>query len=95
VGPVCEVLIESDDNLHLELIDQILDSVADSINRTRKGRVWDVWVRGRPIYVSVAGSPPVVTLVAGCNDSEDVAILRELSMKIAEATGGVASSPEK
>jgi hypothetical protein len=79
----------------LDAIDSVLASAADRIERTRKGRVWDVWVRERPVHVRVEGSPPMVMLSAGCNDPEDYAILRRLAADLARAVGGVASRPVK
>ena len=60
----------------LEAIDIVLTLVVDPINRTRKGKVWDVWIGGRPVHVSVAGSPATVELAAGCNSPEDFAALK-------------------
>jgi hypothetical protein len=95
VGPACEVLLESDDGATLDALDTVLASLANRIDRTRKGRVWDVWVRERPIHVQVVGSPPAVELSAGCNSPEDYAILREIAGRIVEVIGGMASEPEK
>ena len=94
MGPTCEVLLETDDGTALEVIDAVL-AAAGRINRTHKGRVWDVWVAGRPVHVSVAGTTPAVTLAAGCNGSEDYAVLRRLAGELASALGGVASEPVK
>ena len=95
MGPTCEVLIESDDGQTLDTIDELLTTVADKIDRTRKGRVWEVWIRGRPVYVQVVKSPPAVELSAGCNLPEDHNVLRELSLQIADVLKGIASEPEK
>jgi IS4 transposase len=95
MGPTCEILLEVDDQPTLDAIDKILVSAADRIDRTRKGRVWDVWIRSRPVHVDVSRPPPVVTLSAGCNTSEDFAVLRELAASIVEVVGGIASEPEK
>lgn len=95
MGPTREVLIDADDSSLLEALDALLATASNYIKRTRKGRVWDVWVRNRPIHVQVGGNPAVVTLSAGCNASEDAAILREVADKIVEVIGGLASEPEK
>jgi hypothetical protein len=94
-GPICEVLLEADDGVALDTIDAILTAAGEHIGRTRKGRVWDAWVAGRPVHVSVGGSPPAVTLAAGCNCPEDYDMLRRLAGEMAAALGGVASEPEK
>ena len=95
MGPTCEVLIESDDGLTLDTIDELLATVAEEINRTRMGRVWEVWIRGRLVYVHVVTSPPAVKISAGCNQPEDYNVLRELSLQIADVLKGIASEPEK
>ena len=94
-GPSCEVLLEVDDDSALCAIDAILAAVSAPIERTRKGRVWSVWIAGHPVYVSVERSPPSVSLSAGCNGPEDYEILRKLAGEIASTLGGVASEPVK
>lgn len=94
-GPACEVLLDVDDNSTLCEIDTILAAFSARIERTRKGRVWNVWIASRPIHVSVERSPPSVTLVAGFNGQEDYEILRKLAGEIASTLGGVASEPVK
>jgi len=94
MGPTCEVVLESDDGATLDTIDLLLASIAEQVTRTRKGRTWDVWVRGRPIHVHVTGMPPRVELSAGCNGPEDYTALRELTAAIALTTGGIVSVPE-
>ena len=94
-GPTCEVLLEADDGPALDMIDAVLAAAAERIDRTRKGRVWDVWVAGRPVHVWVDGPPPAVGLAAGCNGPEDYAVLRRLTVGLAAALGGVASEPVK
>ncbi len=95
MGPTCEILLETDDGPTQDRIDEVLASVADRIDRTRKGRVWDVWIHGRPLHVIITSSPPVVTLSAGCNSYDDVNIVRELAECIVNAVGGLYSGPEK
>ncbi len=94
-GPTSEVLLEDDDGSTLDAIDQVLASVADQIERTRKGRVWNLFIRGRPVHVKVTGTPPTVELSAGCNAPEDYDVLRELCDVLLQAVGGIASEPEK
>ena len=95
MGPTCEVLLESDDDTVLDAIDLILSAVAERIDRTRKGRVWDVWVSGRPVHVSVERMPPAVALAAGCSGPDDYAVLRRLAADLASSLDGVASEPVK
>jgi hypothetical protein len=95
MGPSCELLIQADDGPAVDAIDRLLAKAAEKITRTRKGRVWDIWIRGRPVHVQVSGSPPTVELSAGCNQPEDYGVLRELSQQIAEELGGMASEPVK
>lgn len=95
MGPTCEVLLLSNDNATLDTIEVVLSEAAEEIVRTRKGRVWDLRVDGRPVHVAVIGKTPVVTLAAGCNSPEDYLVLRRLANKVAEALGSVASPPVK
>lgn len=94
-GPTCEVLLEADDGPTLDAIDCVLAAAAEQVDRTRKGRVWNVRIGGRPVHVSVGGSPPTVTLSAGCNEAADYRVLRRLAGELAGALGGLASEPEK
>ncbi len=94
-GPACEVLIESDSGPTLDEIDAVLADLAERIERTRKGRVWDMWVDGRPVHVMVASSPPGIELSAGCNSLEDHAMLERLAGALVERLGGLASPPSK
>jgi hypothetical protein len=95
VGPTCEVLLESVAPPVLDAVDAVLSALAERVDRTRKGRAWDVWVDGRPVHVEVAGSPPSVGLSAGCNGPEDYAILERLAGALADRFGGLASAPSK
>jgi hypothetical protein len=88
-------LLPSDGPLVLEAIDMYLASLADRIERTRKGRVWDIWVDGCPVRVAVVTSTPAVELSAGCNRAEDYAVLRKLTTGLAATCGGSASEPTK
>ncbi len=95
-GPTCEAeLLAPADEDALTMIDAILASIAKPLIRTRKGRVWDVWVGGRPVHVVVLDSTPRVELSAGCNSPDDYAALRRLGCELAAALGGVASEPVK
>jgi hypothetical protein len=95
VGPTCAILLDADDELTLDSIDSFLESIADRIDRTRRGRVWDIWVRDRPVHVQIAGTPPEAILSAGCNQPEDYDVLRDLVKGIVDTVGGFASEPEK
>ena len=94
-GPTSEVLIDRVDGATLDAIDQALTSVAEEIERTRKGRAWNLFIRGHPIHVQVRNAPPAVELSAGCNEVEENENLRGLSEAIIRAVGGIASEPEK
>ena len=95
MSPTCEVLLESGEAPILDTIDAFLAPVADEIERTRRGRVWNVWIGGRPIHVAVVCSPLSIEMSAGCNDAEDYAALRKLAEGLAEACDGLASEPIK
>jgi hypothetical protein len=95
MGPSCEVLLENDDLATLIAIDAVLDKYADRLERTRKGRVWQLWIDGHPILASVKGPPPSLGLSAGCNSKEDYALLGRLAGAVETAIGGIASEPEK
>lgn len=93
MGPSCEVLLINDDGATLEAIDAILSARSNRIDRTRKGRVWDIWIRGHPVHIRIDRS--VVALSAGLNSHEDASILRELAESIVHTVGGMHSEPEK
>lgn len=94
-GPTCEVLLEIDDGTTIDALDSVLAALSHRIERTRKGRVWDVWVGGRPVHVNIPDGTAVVELSAGCNSLEDYAVLRRITGEIIAAIGGLASQPEK
>ena len=94
-GPTCTVLIEDITDSVLKALDALLAEESDTIERTRRNRVWEVWIRGRPIHVSANDSPSEVLLSAGCNSPEDYEVLHLLAAKIAHTFGGVASAPVK
>jgi hypothetical protein len=94
-GPTCEVLLASNDDSTPDVIDTVLANAAERIDRTRKGRAWDVWVSGHPIHVWVDGPRPVLGLAAGCNGPEDYAVLRQLAADLGSALDGLASEPIK
>jgi hypothetical protein len=91
MGPTCKVLLESDGPPMLCAADAFLASVADRIERTRKGQTWDIWIDGRPIHVEVTTSPPAIGLSAGCNGAEDYTLLRRLAGGLAAVCGGLTS----
>ena len=95
MGPTCEVLLHSDKLYVLDAIDACLVSLCLEVNRTRKGRVWDVLVDGCPVHIAIAAGPPAIELSAGCNRTEDLAALRKLASALAIATTGEASDPMK
>ena len=95
MGPTCQVLMTANDDAILDAVDAVLAGVAERVDRTRKGKVWDLWVGGRPVHVSISGSPAAVTLAAGCNCPEDYAVLRQLAGALASTLGGVATQPIK
>jgi hypothetical protein len=95
MGPACEVLLGADEPSILDVVDALLDSIADRIERTRKGRVWDLWIGGRPIHVEVGSSLTSIKLSAGCDGAEDYTLLRQLSEGLAAVCGGLASEPIK
>jgi hypothetical protein len=95
VGPTCEILVSADDEPTLDSIEAFLESIADRIDRTRKGCVWDVWFRGWPARVQIVGSPPEAVLSAGGNQPEDYAVIRDLAKCIVEAVDGLSSEPGK
>ncbi len=97
-GPTSEVVFEPSPGVdHLKVIDALLAKVSERIERTRKGRVWDVWIRGRCIDVWVEREDGLETVILsiGCKAPEDYAALRELSQQLAQALDGLASEPVK
>lgn len=82
-----ETTLDGDD---LDRLDAILARRANRLERTRKGRVWDVWVKGRPIHVSAHRAESELHLIAGCSSCEDYEVLGELADSIATALGGIA-----
>jgi hypothetical protein len=95
MGPSCDVVLDVVDDATLETIDSKLADVAETITRTRGGRKWQIWIRGRPVIVSIEGTSSSVSLSAGCNALEDYEILRQLSAQLALELGGLASEPIK
>jgi hypothetical protein len=95
LGPACDVLLKDISRATLDTIDDVLARVSDQIARTRKGLVWDIWIGGRPVHLSVISPPPTIVLSAGCNLAEDYAKLKWLAIELATALGGSASEPTK
>lgn len=52
-------------------------------------------MEGRPIHVQVDDDPAKLLLVAGCNQTEDWAIIESLATGLANVLDGRASRPEK
>jgi hypothetical protein len=82
-------------NDELNAIHEFLACITGEIQHSRKGRVWDVWIDGRPIHVSVVNSPARIELSAGCKAIEDYTALRKVAQGLAVLLGGKASEPEK
>lgn len=95
VVPTEEVLLEADSDAALDSIHNILAGTSDRVERTRKGRVWNIWKDGRPVHVAVRSNPPTVELSAGLNGDKDYAFLRQVSTAFVAALGGIASVPMK
>jgi hypothetical protein len=94
LGPTCEILLEASDPLTLAKIDDALALIADKIERTRKGRVWNVWIQGRPVHLH-ATDDNTLGVSAGCNQTEDYEVMLELIQHLCDATGGHASEVQK
>jgi hypothetical protein len=96
VGPTCEIRLKSvPDGDTLAAIDTFLSGITGIIERSRKGRQWDVWIGGRPVHVAAPDTRAGVELSAGCNSPEDYEMLRRLGLGLAEILGGQASEPVK
>jgi len=96
MGPACEVtLAEFPSEQALGRIDAVLTERSEQVNRTRKGLVWDIWIRKRPVHVAVVDLPPRVELSADCNSPEDYEVLRSLGAELASNLDGSASEPTK
>jgi hypothetical protein len=95
MGPTCEVILESAEPAVLEAADAFLASAAERVERTRRGKTWNIWVDGRPFRVEASTSLPAIVLSAGCNGAHDYEVLRRLSVGLAVACGGMASEPVK
>jgi hypothetical protein len=78
----------------LALIDKHLQTAAEDIIMTRKGRNWDIRVGGRPVTVSV-DSECQISLAAACNSHADYEVLRQIGKDLADVLGGVWSEPSK
>jgi hypothetical protein len=95
MGPTCEVMLESAGPAVLDAADAFLACSAERVERTRRGKTWNIWVEGRPFHVEVTTSPPAIGLSAGCNGADDYEVLRRLAVGLAAACGGMASEPVK
>ena len=95
MGPTCEILLEFTPNDEvLDALDCYLADIADTLDRTRRGHVWNIWVGGQPVHVSVSDAPGIA-LSAGCGSLEDYALLRRLAGELAAILNGVATDPRK
>ncbi|WP_165252918.1 hypothetical protein [Paludisphaera soli] len=88
-------MLESDGPTVLDAADAFLAAAAEQVERTRRGRAWNIRIDGRPVHVEVTTSPPAIGLSAGCNGAEDDEVLRRLASGLAAACGGVPSEPVK
>lgn len=95
MGPTCTISFATDLGSTLAIVDSVLATAAEKVERTRKGRVWDIWMNGRPFHVDLDAKSSHIVLSAGCNVAEDIQLLRLLSAELATAVGGVASEPTK
>lgn len=94
-GPACSVILSEHSKQTLQDLDVILAAFADRLERTRKGRVFDLWKEQRPYHVHFREEELTIELSAGCNGREDYRFLETLSEALATRLNGVASPPEK
>ena len=96
MGPTSTIQLEGADSATCDAVDATLAALPDTqVERNRKGRVWQLWVRGRPVSVELLIPDAMVELAAGCNDPEDYKILRAIAASITAAVGGYVSEPNK
>ncbi len=97
MGPTCVVNLTSLNDSVLAQIHDQLKHLSDDLSPTRKGRVWDTRIQGRPFHVCVEedidGSR--ICLSAGCNQDEDWKIIENVSIFLANSLGGKSTRPEK
>jgi hypothetical protein len=94
MGPTCEILLEVSDPLTLAKIDDALALIAEKIERTRKGRVWKVWIQGRPVHLHATDNN-TLEISADCNQTEDYGVMRDLIQHLCDTTDGIASEVQK
>ncbi len=95
MGPTAEVVTDARiTEEQLLAIDALLSKFASKIIRTRRGRVWTLWIGEHTIDVSASG-PTCLALAAGLNSPQDYALLRDLGQRLATRLGGIASEPIK
>lgn len=94
-GPLCEVLLQTDEPSAPDTVDTFFDPNNARIERTRKGRVCYSWINGRPIHIEFVSSPSSGESFAACNDAQDYTVLRRLAERLAAACSGLASEPIK
>lgn len=95
MGPTCEVTLTQVSEALLDEVHCHLEDVADEVVQSRRGRLWEVWIEGRPIVVQVEDEPTSLGLAAGCNQPQDWQILEQLASSLAVTAGGQASKPKK
>ena len=82
----------------LDAIDTVFEQHCSRVERTRKGRVWSLWIGAQPYYARVdvdETSQNRVWIDAGCNSREDYENLRILAKAICDTVGGMSSEPTK
>lgn len=95
-GPACTVQLNAPpDGAVLDVIDAVLIRCAEVVERTRKGRVWNLWVGGHPVHVSSDASLSEIELSAGCNSPDDYAVLRRIGLALATELRGRLTEPLK
>jgi hypothetical protein len=96
-GPTIEICLDRPaDEVSLATLDEVLERASSQITRTRKGRVWSLWIGERPYHVSVDNQDGhTVDISAGCNSPEDHENLTSLAQAICNAIGGIYDSPSK
>jgi hypothetical protein len=79
MGPVRELPHAALDDEALDLIHATLVQIAEKVEATRQGRVWDVWIDERPFHVEADAQSMEIRIAAGCNQPEDHQLLRRVA----------------
>ena len=107
MGPTLTIYSPSPiDDALLIAVDAVLHAECDSVQTTRKGRVFSVHLDGRPYDVSIegAGDSPdplpsgmssAVCIAAGCNQPIDHELMLRLAGQIALEVGGEVAPPQR